>query len=137
MKVALVLTSILVAACSSNNNTTQKMDAAGSGSGSNIANTVTTVSCTGATVASTVTTDDTTMKYTISNASITAGSVVHFTTSVTHDVNPSPESTNPVVHSDPGIKVGFSGDACLKFSTAGAFTFYCSRHGFTGTITVN
>jgi plastocyanin len=132
MKVALVLTSILVAACSSNNNTTQKMDAAGSGSGSNIANTVTTVSCTGATVASTVTTDDATMKYTISNASITAGSIVHFTTSVTHDVNPSTG-----VHSDPGLKVGFSGDACLKFSTAGSFSFYCSRHGFTGMLTVN
>ncbi|MEO6775380.1 MAG: hypothetical protein ABI467_20625, partial [Kofleriaceae bacterium] len=80
-------------------------------------------------------TDDTMMKYVYSTGatapSISAGQIVEFKTSITHDVNPA------LSGSDPGVKAGFSSDVCLKFTAAGTFGFYCSRHGFTGSVTVN
>ncbi len=124
-----------ITACGGDDGNTQK-DAAGSGSGSGSgsAATVTTVSCTGITPTAMVTTDDAAMKYTYSTTtppSISVGQIIEFKTSVTHDVNPALNG------SDPGLKAGFSADVCLKFAKAGTFGFYCSRHGFSGTLTVN
>ncbi len=138
MKYALLFMAVLAACSSDDGGSSVQKDAAGSGSGSGSVNKVTTVSCTGATVAATVTTTDGQMKYTYSTGttapSIAAGGIVEFKTSSTHDVNPSITSGFP---SDPGVKVGFSADTCLKLLTAGDFNFYCSLHGFTGKITVN
>jgi plastocyanin len=131
MKYAVLLSSVL-AACGSSGGTTQN-DAAGSGSGT--VNKVTTVACAGATIAATVMMADGTNQYTYSTTTaptIAVGGIVEFKTSGTHDVNPS-LNTN----SDPGLKVTFNKDVCLKFTEAGTFTFFCSVHLFTGTVTAN
>jgi plastocyanin len=94
--------------------------------------TVMKVSCTGVTPAATISTSDTTFSYSPSATTITVGSVVKFNTSASHDVKP-----NPISHSDPGLNVGFNEMACLKFTTAGTFSFICSVHSFAGMVTVN
>ena len=132
MKYAVLLVSVL-AACSSDSSSTTKMDAPGSGSGSGSgANKVTTVACAGATIAATVTTGVATeMKYTPMATTITAGQIVEFKMGGAHNVRPS------LTIGDPGLRVEFGADTCLKFSSAGTFGFYCQPHGFTGTVTVN
>ncbi|HEY0195919.1 MAG TPA: hypothetical protein VGC42_32630 [Kofleriaceae bacterium] len=62
---------------------------------------------------------------------IAVGDVVHFMLASIHNAVP-----KNGVPSDPGLNVGFGGDACVKFTKAGSFTFACSAHGFSGTITV-
>ncbi len=94
--------------------------------------TVMEVSCTGITATASVVTTDQQSSYTPMATTITAGQVVKFTTSFTHDVKP-----NSLSHSDPGLVVGFNKVACLKFTAAGTFNFLCSNHGFVGAITVN
>jgi plastocyanin len=84
------------------------------------------VTCTGATIAATVTTVDGTNAYMPSAVTIAVGGIVKFTTSVSHDVN----STVP------GLPVGFSTTACRQFTAAGTFGFFCSIHGFSGSVTV-
>ncbi len=137
MKYAVLLVAAMLAACGGDDGGSVTVDAAGSGSGSGSGtNTVTTVSCTGATIAATVTTMTGTNAYMYSTStapSISVGGIVEFKTSTNHDVNPS-TGTTP---SDPGLKVGFSADVCLKFSKAGTFNFYCSVHTFMGKVTVN
>lgn len=131
MKYAVLLMSV-VAACSSDSGSTMKMDAPGSGSGSGAVNKVTTVACAGATIAATVTTGVATeMKYTPIATTITAGQIVEFKMGGAHNVRPS------LTTGDPGLRVEFGADTCLKFSSAGTFGFYCQPHGFTGTVTVN
>ena len=39
-------------------------------------------------------------------------------------------------NTDPGLKVDYGADVCLKFAKAGTFTFVCTTHGFVGTVTV-
>lgn len=85
--------------------------------------------CTGETA--TVTTDAT-FKYTPMATTINQGQIVKFVMDPSHDVAPSP--TRP---SDPGLRVGFGATKCLRFTQQGTFNFFCSPHGFTGTITVN
>lgn len=137
MKSALLL-SLLLAACGGDDGTTNP-DAAGSGSGSN-SNKVVTVSCTGATKAATVMTEDLVMHYEYSTdttgatpPTIAVGGIVEFKTSANHDVNP---STTGGHTSDPGVKVGFSQDVCLKFTATGNYDFFCSVHTFFGRVTV-
>jgi plastocyanin len=133
MNYAVLLMSVL-AACSSDSGSTTKMDApgSGSGSGSGAGNKVTTVACAGATIAATVTTGvPTEMKYTPMATTITAGQIVEFKMGGAHNVRPS------LTTGDPGLRVEFGADTCLKFSSTGTFGFYCQPHGFTGTITVN
>jgi plastocyanin len=137
MRTAVVLASILgtvaiVVACGSGGGTTQQ-DATGSGSGSGSGSaTVTTVTCTG--TPPIVSTDsDLAMHYTYSGSAaptITVGSIVHFMLTPAHNAAPS------LTIGDPGLKVPYGGDVCLKFSKAGTFGFYCTTHGFAGTVTV-
>jgi len=62
---------------------------------------------------------------------IAVGDVVHFMMGSTHNAVPTTDAS-----SDPGLNVGFGGDKCLKFTKAGTFNFFCSRHNFRGAITV-
>jgi len=120
------LLAVVLAACGGDDATT-KMDA-GNGSGSG-ANKVTTVTCSG--TPKTVTVVDGTDAYMPMSTTISAGDMVEFKTSVTHNVIPG------LAPSDPGLMVGFSADVCLKFSSAGTYNFICQNHGFKGTIVVN
>jgi len=132
MKFAAVLGLILTACGSGDDGTTQK-DAAGSGSGSGSANSVSVVTCTG--TPPIVSTDsDAAMHYTYSTTtppSIAVGSMVEFKMTPAHNVAPAINGTT-----DPGLKVGFGLDVCLKFTKAGTFNFVCITHGFAGSVTV-
>ena len=79
-----------------------------------------------------VMTENTSFSYMPAATTIGQGQVVQFVTSTEHDVKPS--SSKP---SDPGLVVGFNKTACLRFTATGTFTFICSIHGFSGTVTVN
>jgi plastocyanin len=120
--------SLAVAACGGDDSPAQMDSGMGSGSGSG-ANKVTTVTCSGTPMKVTVV--DGTDAYMPMSTTITAGSMVEFKTSVTHNVIPG------LAPSDPGLTVGFSADVCLKFTTAGTYNFVCQNHGFKGTIVVN
>ena len=57
--------------------------------------------------------------------------VVKFTMASVHNVAP-----NTVGSTDPGLVVDFGQTKCLKFTQTGTYGFFCSAHGFSGTITV-
>jgi plastocyanin len=80
------------------------------------------VSCNGATIAQTITTAG--LAYSPETATIAVGEIVRFSPTTGHDVN------NADFHVD------FAGDACFRFDVAETYTFDCSVHGFTGTLTV-
>jgi plastocyanin len=82
------------------------------------------VPCANAPTAPTISTPG--FAYTPATTNIAAGSVVKFTLSSDHDV----ASTTT------GLRVDFGATKCLKFATAGTYTFHCTPHGFVGTITV-
>jgi plastocyanin len=56
--------------------------------------------------------------------------MVEFKLTPAHNVSPA------LTNSDPGLKVDYGADICLKFTKAGTFGFYCTTHGFTGSVTV-
>ena len=66
--------------------------------------------------------------YSPATTNITAGQVVRFSPTATHDVA-STTAGQP-------FSVGLGGDACFRFASAGTFTFRCNPHGFTGSIVV-
>lgn len=66
------------------------------------------------------------------NPTVPVGAVVKFFLTADHDVQPNPLAAM----TDPGIVVGEGKTACLKFTAAGTFGFYCMKHSFVGTITV-
>ena len=68
-------------------------------------------------------------RYEPSTVSATQGQVVRFMVSSNHDVVPQPGT-------DPNLVVPLGGDRCYRFTMPGTFSFKCSPHGFTGTITV-
>ena len=122
------LFALVLAACGGDD-TVAKMDSGnGSGSGSG-ANKVVTATCTG--TPKVVMVVDGTDAYMPPATTVSAGELVEFKTSVTHNVIPGLAPT------DPGLAVGFSADICLKFTAAGTYNFVCQNHGFKGTITVN
>jgi len=123
-----LVSSLAVARSGGEEGNTQADAGNGSGSGSG-SNKVTKVTCSG--TPKVVTTVDGTDAYMPVSTTITAGDMVEFKTSVTHNVIPG------LAPSDPGLAVGFSADVCLKFSTAGTYNFICQNHGFKGTIVVN
>ena len=59
------------------------------------------------------------------------GDVVQYTTTSDHDV-----SSQTRVNNTPVYRIGFSTTGCLQFNTVGSYTYDCSIHGFTGTVTV-
>jgi len=61
---------------------------------------------------------------------ITQGQVVKFTMNAAHDVAPNGASST-------GLVVPLGGERCYRFTSPGTFSFKCTPHGFTGTITVN
>ncbi len=63
---------------------------------------------------------------------VPAGGIVKFVMSPGHDVAPNPIAAM----TDANLAVDFGETKCLKFNTAGTFGFYCSTHGFAGTVTV-
>jgi len=112
----LALALLVVAACGSDSKT--KND---SPSGS----TVQSVSCPPA-PAATITVNSGGTAYMPTSASIAPGGVVRFVITPSHNVT----------SSTPGLAVDFGQTACLMFPDAGTYTFKCSVHGFTGTVTV-
>src|SRR5688572_30781066 len=66
------------------------------------------------------------------DTTITQGQVVKFEMDPSHDVAPSRNMST-----DPGLKVGFGATKCLRFTTAGTFNYFCTPHGFTGSVVVN
>jgi plastocyanin len=81
--------------------------------------------------AATVRTVDGTDLYMPMSTSIAAGGIVQFVMSSLHDVAP-----NPLTTSDPAIVVGYGQTKCLQFNKPGTYGFYCTPHGFAGTVTV-
>jgi plastocyanin len=91
---------------------------------------VKTVPCAGATVAQTVTVVST-PQFAFSPMTLTihVNDVVHFQTGSLH-----PVASGAQGH--PDGKFSTTGDACLQFTQAGTFPFFCNVHGFPGTVTV-
>jgi plastocyanin len=88
--------------------------------------------CTGETATITANPADTTTMYDPPNTTITAGQIVKFVMPAAHNVTP-----HPSMPSDPGLRVNFGQTKCLRFTEPGTFTFFCTPHGFRGTVTVN
>jgi plastocyanin len=82
------------------------------------------VDCAGATIAATITTMG--FAYLPATQTVSVGDIVEFAPLTGHDVN----DANGAFH------VGFGGDACFRFDAADTYTFHCSAHDFTGTLTV-
>ena len=62
---------------------------------------------------------------------VPVNAVVKFTMPSAHNVAPNTQSG-----SDPGLSVNFGETKCLKFTATGTYNFYCTPHGFAGTVTV-
>ena len=88
------------------------------------ASSVTEVSCAGADIAATVTT--TLSAYTPADTTINVGEIVEFHPAGAHDVAVDGNA----------FHVDFGADKCFQFDAAATYTFRCSVHGFTGTLTV-
>lgn len=84
----------------------------------------TTVDCATAPTAPTVVTSG--LAYSPASTTIAPGGVVKFTMPSDHDV----------ASSVSGLAVAFGATKCLKFDTAGTYSFHCTPHGFTGTVKV-
>lgn len=82
------------------------------------------VACAGATITATVTAPG--FAYSPNAVSIMRGQTVRFEMPGSHDVNSGGK----------GFDVGFGATKCFTFSVAGAYTFKCTPHQFSGTITV-
>jgi plastocyanin len=117
---------IMLAACGGDDGGTNTMiDAMGSAS-----NKVVEVTCPGA-VDGMVTVNATGDAYVPKTQTVPPNAVVKFMITPGHDVTPNPQTTT-----DPGLKVPLGATKCLKFTTAGSYGFFCTPHGFSGTITV-
>jgi plastocyanin len=93
--------------------------------------TVMAVTCPANPDASIMSSDLNSTSYIPGSVSIGVGQIVKFTMSPAHNVAPSLTGTT-----DTGLNVGFGATACLKFTKAGTFGFYCTVHLFTGTAVV-
>jgi plastocyanin len=72
----------------------------------------------------TITTNSLGTAYTPDTATISVNGTVHFMLPSIHNA------------SSTAFSVPFGGDECLQFVAAGTYSFMCTAHGFTGTITV-
>ena len=93
--------------------------------------TVMMVACPATPDATIMSSDSNFSSYTPGSVSISVGQIVKFTMSPSHNVAPSQTAST-----DSGLNVGFGATACLKFTKAGTFGFFCTVHLFTGTVTV-
>jgi plastocyanin len=119
----LALAALLLAACGGDDGTPAQIDAPA-------LTKVQKVTCP-TTADATVMTTSTVDAYMPMNTPLPVGGVVKFVMAPAHNVAP-----NTVGASDPGLTVDFGETKCLKFTEAGTFGFFCSAHGFSGTITV-
>lgn len=124
MRLSLALSLCLAAACGGGSSSSP--DAPVSGIDSAPAE-VEVVACTGVTPAATVTVVN--FQFSPSATTINVGDVVHLMPTASHPTASGSGGT-------PDGKFNVSSDACLKFTKAGTYPFYCIPHGFTGTITV-
>jgi plastocyanin len=93
--------------------------------------TVVTVACPTAAVPTITASDGNDTSYMPRSVTIGVGEIVKFTMPRSHNVVP-----NTLGTSDPGLKVNYGETRCLMFTAAGTFGFYCSPHGFSGTVIV-
>lgn len=82
--------------------------------------------------AATVMTVDTVDAYSPMSSTISVNGIVKFVISSAHDVTPNPIGGT----TDPGLVVASDTTKCLQFTQAGTYNFYCTPHGFTGSIVV-
>src|ERR1041385_7535557 len=121
----IVLAALVLAACGGGDDgNTTPMDAPANN------NKVQAVTCPGA-VDGMIMTTSTVDAYMPNTLTVPVNAVVKFQMASAHNVAP-----NTVGTTDPGLSVGFGETKCLKFTQAGTFGFFCSAHGFSGTITV-
>ena len=125
----LVLATLLVAACGGDDGGGGTPDAA-MADGMMNTNKVQAVTCP-ATVDATVTTESAVDAYMPMTTTVPVNGIVKFEMVGAHNVAP-----NTLTTTDPGLAVNFGETKCLKFTAAGTFGFFCTPHGFTGTITV-
>lgn len=79
-----------------------------------------------ASVTKEVTTNNTTAAFIPASTTVAAGTAVRFVMSSMHDAR-----------SNQGLfTIGYGETLCVKFNTAGTYTFRCNPHGFTGTVVV-
>lgn len=117
---------LAVSACSSSSEETP--DAApdgggGSGKAAEIVNCP--ASVTKQIITNDATPNDNNARFVPAATTVSAGTVVKFVMSDTHDVR-----------SPPLFSIGTGQTACVKFNTVGKYTIFCAPHGFTGTVTV-
>ncbi len=92
------------------------------------------ISCIGANPAQTITITGVPSAFTPSSVTITANQVIRFDPAGTfHNMT----SGTPPSNANGIFATPNSQEACLRFTQAGTFAYYCSIHLFTGTITVN
>lgn len=108
---------VVLAACGSSDSSPLPVDAA-------VQTTVQTVDCATVSPAMAITTSG--MAYLPQTATIAVNGVVKWTMPTSHNV----ESTTA------GLAVDYGATKCLKFTVAGQYTYKCTAHGFTGTLTV-
>jgi plastocyanin len=88
------------------------------------------IACTGVTPDATIGT--TGSAYVPTTTTITAGQIIKFIPTGTHDmvsgVPPTPDGT---------FQTPLATTACLRFNQVGTYPFFCSVHEFTGSVTVN
>ena len=123
------LAAVLLAACGGDDGGGALADAPRSDTGGS-ANKVMAVTCP-TTADAMVTISAGGMAYSPAAQNVPKNAVVKFVMTATHNTAPNPQTTT-----DPGLTVGFGETKCLKFTETGTFGFYCSAHGFAGTITV-
>lgn len=79
-----------------------------------------------ASVTKEITTNNTTAAFIPASTTVTAGTTVRFVMSTMHDARSNQNL----------FTVNYGETVCVKFNTAGAYTFRCNPHGFSGTVTV-
>jgi plastocyanin len=126
----LVLAAILFAGCGGDDGGGGVTADASMADGSGSSNKVVTVTCP-ATADAEVTISSGGSAYSPMASTVPINAVVKFIMTATHDAKPNPQTTT-----DPGLSVDFGETKCLKFTASGTFGFYCSAHGFAGTVTV-
>jgi plastocyanin len=82
------------------------------------------VDCASATAAATVTTVG--FAYEPASVTVATGEVVKFT----------PQDGHDAMGQGNAIDVPLAGEGCYRFDAAGSFGFFCSPHGFSGTVEV-
>lgn len=128
--IRVALLAVLAAACGGDD-TANTPDAATNNVDANT-NKVVEVTCPGSPDATVMAINTNDTSYLPMATTISVNGVVRFEISSHHDVTPNPLAAT----TDPGLVVASAETKCLRFTEAGTYGFFCTPHGFTGTITV-